>query len=219
MKKIFSSLMLHFFSYLKNYLTFIGLLICAVVITYFFKDNPNSALYCISIFIWASIILSFLLGVNEYRKLCYNYLNVKINRKIFYVSSVVFTIINALFLVAIAALTSFLVTYITNITVLNALHYVYLPFVFILAFAIGNCLALIFDNLRGVGIITIIVFAFLTLAFNEFVMDFIFNYLWIALNYTIDNLYVVIATIISSMILFAFIYYQILTLDVQRIKK
>ncbi|HQC74578.1 MAG TPA: hypothetical protein PLW60_03490 [Bacilli bacterium] len=88
---------LHYFSYRKIFLiAFVLEVLAALAIIFVFKDVKVFYPFIV-VFLVFLLILSFVFGFYEYNHLCDHYFNFKTNRLSFFVSSLLFGIINALF--------------------------------------------------------------------------------------------------------------------------
>lgn len=88
---------LHFYAYRLMYLAFWILEAILVGVGYLLMESLPGSLYYLAIVIIAvSILFSYMIGMYEFSRLCYHYLNLKTNRFGFYLSSLLFSFFNSL---------------------------------------------------------------------------------------------------------------------------
>ncbi|HBP25331.1 MAG TPA: hypothetical protein DD618_00030 [Acholeplasmatales bacterium] len=88
---------LHFYAYRLVYLAFWIFEAILVGLGYLFMASlPGTPYYLAIVIIAVSCLFSYLIGMYEFSRLCYHYLNLKTNRFGFYLSSFLFAFFNAL---------------------------------------------------------------------------------------------------------------------------
>lgn len=88
---------LHFYAYRLMYLAFWILETVLVGLGYVLSESlPGAPYYLAIVIIAVSCLFSYLIGMYEFSRLCYHYLNLKTNRFGFYLSSLLFAFFNAL---------------------------------------------------------------------------------------------------------------------------
>lgn len=200
---------LHFYSYYLWYLifiiaTFLGL--GSVLI--FFKDNSEAFTTFMTIYLIVGVIITIFMGIYEFNNLCYTYLNLKISRSSFYISSIIHSLINALIITIIFVILEVFSKYIViSPNEFSEFSSVVLTmFINVLFYLLGAVATLLLHNVKYIKFVIYVALLIVLSVFGREIKDFLFTSL-VSLYQEVDKLIVYLPIISGSTIILMLIEY------------
>jgi hypothetical protein len=202
-------LKLHFYGFRSLYIIFLLInVLSSIICIEFFKV---AAFYIIGSTFFLSLLFSLLLGAYEFHVISDSYLGLKINRRNFYVSSLIFGFLHSLLLVVNFFVISQILNHLENFNPLyfnNLNFYLFMVSIYFFVYAIGNFFSLFLRKINFLQEFLIIVIIFFLILYGSNILSFIVQSIRLLFDIPKDlNIYAGILSVIL-MITLTINYYK-----------